>query len=207
MEQVGSLSVSLKTLKMEERAQKLQLQRLKKLEGSCASSNSPTKLLLVGQGTVASTNVPSGSPSRIAAQDCSAAKRSFFEAEKEAAKAQKLALAASKHASSRLNKAEAQRLATRQSKKAAEALAKALSARKLMCSTESLSPEKDCAALKRSFFKAEKEAVKAQKLADAASKQARLHKKDPQTQRRAALQSEKAAAALRKALFVQKSLC
>jgi len=29
MEQVGSLSVSLKTLKMEERAQKLQLQRLK----------------------------------------------------------------------------------------------------------------------------------------------------------------------------------
>lgn len=68
MEQVGSLTVSLKTLRMEERAHKQQLQRLKKLEGSCASSNSPTKLPLVGQGTAASADAPSGSPSSTPTQ-------------------------------------------------------------------------------------------------------------------------------------------
>ena len=77
-------------------------------------------------------------------QGCTAAKRSFLEAEEEAAKAQKLADAASKDASGRSEDVEAQRAAMQQSQKAAEALAKALSARKLVCSTESLSPEKVC---------------------------------------------------------------
>ena len=78
----------------------------------------------------------------LQSEKCAAAKRSFLEAEEEAAKAQELADAASKDASGRSEDVEAQRAAMQQSQKAAEALAKALSARKLVCSTESLSPEK-----------------------------------------------------------------
>jgi uncharacterized protein YegL len=168
---------------------------------------SPTNMPTTAAPTGSPTDVPStAAPTQVLT--CAEAASNFLEAEKEAMQAKKSAIAASKFASTHQNDTKAQRTASTQSQKALAALQKAVSAHKNMCPPVPCIESKDeCKESKLAFDEAEKQAIKAQKLAAAAHKEALTKPDDVTAQRAAVKQSQRATKALVKALTQRKRVC